>query len=60
MANRTVYVVSKDPAVRDSLAELAVSAGRRTEALPSVDAWLEVAEPEPGGCTLCWTQVLLT
>jgi FixJ family two-component response regulator len=50
MAYRTVYVVSKDPAVRDSLAELAVSAGLRTETLPSVDAWLEVAEPEPGGC----------
>ena len=50
MAYRTVYIVSKDPAVRDSLAELAGSAGLRTEALPSVDAWLEIAGPESRGC----------
>jgi FixJ family two-component response regulator len=50
MAYRTVFIVSKDPALRGSLAALAASAGLRAEALPSMDAWLEIAGHEPRGC----------
>lgn len=49
MAGKTVYIVSGDPALRDSLAKLAASAGLRAEALPSLQAWLDAAGPEPQG-----------
>ena len=50
MACKTAFIVSEDPAVRDSLVKLAASAGLRAETLPSLDAWLDAAEPHPQGC----------
>jgi len=50
MAFKTVFVVSDDPAVQDSLSELVASAGLRAEIYPSLEMWLEAASPNPGGC----------
>lgn len=50
MACKTVLIVSKDPAVRDSLSELVASAGLRAVARSSIEAPLETAEPELQGC----------
>jgi len=50
MVCETVIIISENPAVRDSLSELVVSAGLRARALPSVEAWLETAGPETQGC----------
>jgi FixJ family two-component response regulator len=50
MARKTVFIVSEDPAVRDSLAELVASAGLRAETPSSMDAWPAAAGPEPQGC----------
>lgn len=57
MAGKTVFIVSKDPAVRDSLAELVASADLPAATLPSVEAWLETAEPEAQGCLVIDTGV---
>lgn len=59
MAGKTVFIVSGDPAVRDSLSPLIASAGLRAEALPSLEAWLETAEPEPQGCLVLDAGVLV-
>jgi two-component system CheB/CheR fusion protein len=50
VACKAVFIVSQDPALRDWLSELVASAGLRAETLPSMEAWLEAAEPEPQGC----------
>jgi two-component system CheB/CheR fusion protein len=50
MAWKTVFIVSRDPALRDWLSELVASAGLHAEPLPSMEAWIEAAEPEPQGC----------
>jgi len=43
-------IISEDPAVRDSLSELVVSAGLRVQVLRSLEAWLETARPENQVC----------
>jgi FixJ family two-component response regulator len=50
VAGKIVFIVSEDPAVRDSLSEFVASAGLRAETLPSVEAWLEATGPQPEGC----------
>jgi FixJ family two-component response regulator len=50
MACATVFVVSDDPAVRDSISELVRSAGLRAEASTSLDAWRAAVQPERAGC----------
>lgn len=46
----TVFVISEDAAIRDSLAELVASSGFRAEAFPSVEAWLEAGSQACHGC----------
>jgi two-component system response regulator DctR len=46
----TVFIVSSDAAVRDSLTMLVTEAGLCSQALPALDAWIEAAGPEPRGC----------
>ena len=50
MAYTTVFVVSDDPAVRDSVSELVASAGLRADTFPSLETWLEAVQPERRGC----------
>jgi FixJ family two-component response regulator len=50
MAGSTVFIVSADAALRDSLARLVASAGLQPRILPSVEACLEAAEPEHDAC----------
>jgi FixJ family two-component response regulator len=50
MADTTVFVVSDDFAIRDSLSELIASAGLRAETFPSLELWLEAAPLKPRGC----------
>jgi FixJ family two-component response regulator len=50
MASKTVLIVSKDPAVRDSLSELVASADLHAVTRPCIEASLEAAEPELQGC----------
>jgi FixJ family two-component response regulator len=50
MACATVFVVSDDPAVRDSISELVRSAGLRAEASTSLEAWRAAFQPERAGC----------
>lgn len=50
MACATVFVVSDDPAVRDSLSELVRSAGLRAETSTSLEAWRAAVPPERAGC----------
>jgi FixJ family two-component response regulator len=50
MSDTTVFVVSKDFAVRDSLSELVASAGLRAETFPSLKMWLETLQSKPRGC----------
>jgi len=57
MPGKIVFIVSEDPAVRDSLSELVASADLRAETLPAMEAWLEAAEPEPQGCLVLDTGV---
>lgn len=52
MACATVFVVSDDPAVRDSLSELIGSAGLRAETSASLEAWRAAVQPEQAGCLL--------
>lgn len=52
MAYATVFVVSDDPAIRDSFSELITSTGLRVEAFPSVDMWLAAVERKRHGCLL--------
>jgi len=50
MTTTTVFVVSGDAAVRDSLAELIGSAGLNVTAFASLDRWREAVAPEQPGC----------
>ncbi len=50
MADKTVFIVSEDPAIRDLLSELVVAAGLRAEALPSMEMWFETTAPELPDC----------
>ncbi len=50
MADKTVFIVSEDPTVRDSLSKLVAAAGLRVEALPSMEVWFETAAPELPDC----------
>ena len=52
MASMTVFVVSDDPAIRDSLSELVASAGLTAEVFPSLEVWLDAVQPEREGCLL--------
>jgi FixJ family two-component response regulator len=57
MADTTVFVVSDDLAICDSLSELIVSAGLHAETFPSLEGWLEAAAPrKPRGCLLLDTR----
>jgi len=46
----TVFIVSGDAKVRDSLTMLVTAADLCPRALPALDAWIEDAGPEPDGC----------
>ena len=50
MTYTTVFVVSDDSAIRDSLSELIGSAGLRAETFPSLDTWLDTDQPGRRGC----------
>lgn len=52
MAYSMVFVVSSDPAVRDSLLELIRSAGLSAEASSSLEVWEDSVGPERQGCLL--------
>ena len=56
MAYTTVFVVSDDPAVRDSLSELVASAGLTAETFPSLEVWLEADQSERRGCLVLDTR----
>jgi len=57
MGCRTVFIISEDPAVRDSLSDYVISAEVRTRALPSLGAWVATLVPEPGSCIVLDTRV---
>ncbi len=50
MANKTVFIVSEDATIRDSLSKLVAAAGLRAEALPSMGVWFETAVSELPDC----------
>lgn len=50
MSYGTVFVVSADAAIRDSLSELVASAGLPVETFPAIDTWLETVQPARQGC----------
>jgi len=50
MENTTVFVVSDDSAIRDSVSELIAPAGLRAETFPSLEMWLAAVQPERPGC----------
>ena len=50
MAHTTVFVVSSDPAIRDSVSELVASASLPSAAFRSLEAWLEAVQPAQPGC----------
>lgn len=52
MACQTVFIVSGDPRVRDSVSVLAASAGLRVEKLLSLEAWLGAAKPSSQACLI--------
>ena len=49
-ARSTVFVVSGDSAVRDSLAELLDAAGLRPEPFQTLEAWLAAVPSDRAGC----------
>jgi FixJ family two-component response regulator len=57
MADTTVFVVSDNSAVRDSLAELIASADLCAETFPSLEMWLEAVRSQPHGCLVLDTRV---
>jgi FixJ family two-component response regulator len=50
MPYTTIFVVSDDFAIRDSLSGLVASAGLRAETFPSLEEWLEAVDPQRRGC----------
>ncbi|MCB1823091.1 MAG: response regulator [Candidatus Competibacteraceae bacterium] len=50
MADKTVFIISEDPVIRNLLSELVEAAGLRAETLPSMEVWFETAAPEFQGC----------
>jgi two-component system response regulator DctR len=52
MTYKTVYVVSDDPAIRDSLSELIASAGLRAKTFPVLESWLEAVSSKSAGCLI--------
>lgn len=50
MTSATVFVVSGDNAVRDSLVELIGSAGLCAQAFASLEQWRTAVRPEQTGC----------
>ena len=50
MADKTVFIVSEDTTVRDSLSQLVAAAGLRVETLPSMEVWFETATSELPDC----------
>jgi len=50
MPGKTVFIVSDDPAVRESLARLVAAEGLNAEVSPSLKDWLEATWREPAGC----------
>jgi FixJ family two-component response regulator len=50
MVLMTVFIVSADAAVRDSLTILVSEAGLCPVSLPALDAWVEAAGSQPRGC----------
>jgi len=46
----TVFVVSQDSSMRDSIAELIVTAGLQAETFPSLEAWLAAVNRMRRGC----------
>ncbi len=50
MADKTVFIVSEDLTVRDSLSKLVAAAGLHAETLPSMEVWFETAAPELPDC----------
>ena len=57
MVYTTVFVVSEDVAVRDSVAELAESAGLRAETVPSLRVFLDAVQPGRRGCLVLDAQI---
>ena len=52
MEYTTVFVISDDPAIRESLSELLASTGLYGETFPLLEMWCEAVPPTPGGCLL--------
>jgi FixJ family two-component response regulator len=52
MADTTVFIVSDNPAIRDSLSELIASAGLRAKAFPSLELWPDTVQPKPRDCVV--------
>jgi two-component system response regulator FixJ len=50
VADRTVFAVSDDSALRDSVSELVASGGLCAETFPSLEALLAAVPPERRGC----------
>jgi len=50
VAYTTVFVISGDSAIRDSLLELIAAAGLRAETFSSLERWFEAIQPEREGC----------
>ncbi len=57
MPHAKVFVVSNDPAVRDSIAELAESAGLQAETFSSLRQFLDAAGPGTHGCLVLDAQI---
>jgi FixJ family two-component response regulator len=50
VTERTVFIVSDDSALRDSVAELVASEGLHAETFPSLETLLAAVQPERRGC----------
>ncbi len=57
MAYTAVFVVSDDVTVRDSVSELAESAGLRAETFPALRVFLDAVQPGRWGCLVLDAQV---
>ena len=57
MEKPTVFVVSADAAVRDSVTDLVESAGLHAETFPSLRVFLDAVEPDRRGCLVFEAQI---